>query len=87
MGVFNFMISDGLDLMTHCSNKLQWLTRKAPFGQAHLSDAQLAVDFQRETTPGDVVTVIATEPLTENEAWNAMQPGEFLTFVDGHPVR
>lgn len=84
-GVFNFMISDGEDLMTHCSNNLHWLTRKSPFGKAHLSDAQLAVDFQQETTPNDVVTVIATEPLTENEPWNAMLPNQFLTFVDGSP--
>ena len=85
MGVANFMISDGLDLMTYCSNKLQWLTRRSPFGEAHLSDADLAVDFEAETTPRDIVTVIATEPLTDNEEWTAMKPGDFVTFVDGVP--
>ena len=31
--------------------------------------------------------IVATEPLTQGEAWQAMQPGELATFVDGSRVR
>jgi predicted glutamine amidotransferase len=41
------------------------------------------VDFSRETTPNDVVTVIATQPLTVNEDWTVMQPGQMAVFRDG----
>ncbi|MBV8465856.1 MAG: class II glutamine amidotransferase, partial [Burkholderiales bacterium] len=44
------------------------------------------VDFSAVTTPADCVAVIATMPLTDNEAWTAMQAGELLIFRDGRPV-
>ncbi|MDN6019175.1 MAG: class II glutamine amidotransferase, partial [Enterobacterales bacterium] len=31
----------------------------------------------------DVVTVIATQPLTSNEMWNRIEPGEFALFCLG----
>ena len=46
----------------------------------------MIVDFPRETTPGDVVTVIATQPLTGNERWNVLAPGAFIVFEGGEPV-
>ena len=66
-GVFNFLLSDARHLYAYCSTQLAWLTRRAPFGEARLIDADLTVDFRKETTPNDVVTVIATRPLTNNE--------------------
>lgn len=83
-GVSNLMFSDGSYLYCYCSTKLHWITRCAPFGEARLSDADLAVDFGEHTTPDDVVTVIATNPLTDNEHWNAMTPGELIVFDRGH---
>ncbi len=83
LGVFNFLLSDSRFLYARCSNHLCWITRRSPFGQAHLRDTELVVDFAEETTPNDVVTVIATRPLTDNETWNIMQPGEFAVFEDG----
>ena len=41
----------------------------------------MIVDFQAETTPNDVVTVIATEALTENEDWNHYEPGQWAFGV------
>ena len=29
--------------------------------------------------------IVVTEPLTTNENWTALQPGEFVTFVEGCP--
>ncbi|WP_368730438.1 class II glutamine amidotransferase [Poseidonibacter lekithochrous] len=33
-----------------------------------------------------MVTVIATQPLTNNEQWHKMQPGEFNVFYFGEVV-
>ena len=54
--------------------------RRAPFGKATLLDQDVEIDFQQQTTPDDVVTVIATQPLTANETWNKIAPGEFALF-------
>jgi len=35
------------------------------------------------TTPDDIVTMIATRPLTHDEAWRAAKPGTLLVFADG----
>src|SRR5699024_3313407 len=75
-GVFNCLLSNGEWLFSYCSSKLVHITRRAPFGPATLKDADVTVDFLAETTPDDIVTVIATEPLTHNECWQTYAPGE-----------
>ncbi|MFQ1786581.1 class II glutamine amidotransferase [Aeromonas veronii] len=85
-GVFNMLLSDGEYVMSYCSNNLHWLTRCAPFGEASLLDEEVVIDFQRETTPNDVVTLITTRPLTGNENWVKMAPGEFNLFRMGERV-
>lgn len=82
-GVFNLLMSDSKYLYCFCSTKLSWITRRAPFGEATLKDEDLSVNFVNETTPNDIVTVISTEPLTDNEAWTKMNPGELLVFEKG----
>ncbi len=83
LGIFNVLLADGRHLYAHCSTQLAWITRRAPFGEAQLSDADMVVDFAAETTPNDIVTVIATRPLTSNERWRLMQPGELAVFEGG----
>jgi predicted glutamine amidotransferase len=83
LGVFNMLLSDGHGLYCFCGTKLTWLTRRAPFGPATLLDEDLTVDFAAETTPHDVVSVIATRPLTRDEAWTPLAPGDFLVFRQG----
>jgi glutamine amidotransferase len=85
-GVFNCLLSDGDWLFSFCSTKLARITRRAPFGPAQLKDADVRVDFQAETTPADVVTVLATEPLTDNECWNRYLPGEWRLWRRGECV-
>ena len=85
-GVFNCLLSDGDWLFCFCSTKLVQITRRAPFGPARLKDVDVIVDFQAETTPNDVVTVIATEALTEDEIWNAYQPGQWGLWRKGECV-
>lgn len=84
-GIFNFMLSSGDWLITHCSTRLHYIVRQAPFPEAHLVDEDMSVDFAQVTTPNDRVAVIATMPLTDNECWTAMQPGEMILFQDGQP--
>lgn len=86
LGVFNLLLSDGQYLYSYCSTKLAHITRKAPFGEASLSDAEMLVNFAEHTTENDVVSVVATEPLTDNERWVRMLPGELLVWRDGHIV-
>lgn len=82
-GVCNFLLTDGDVLIAHCSNNLHWITRKAPFGKAELVDIDVTIDFSTVTQPTDVVTVIATQPLTANEQWQKMQSEELLVFQSG----
>ena len=83
---FNMLLSDARFLYCYCGTKLTWLTRRAPFGEASLIDTELTVDFAKETTPRDIVTVIATHPLTDHEPWEVMEPGSMVVFKDGLPV-
>ncbi|MFD2166923.1 class II glutamine amidotransferase [Thalassotalea euphylliae] len=83
LGVFNLILSDGDYLFAYCSNNLHWITRKAPFGEAKLIDAEVEVDFKQETTDKDIVTVIATQPLTNNESWHKMTSREWQLFKLG----
>lgn len=82
-GVFNFFLSNGECLFAHCSTQLHYVIRKWPFNEAHLVDRDVTVDFSQVTTPNDRVAVIATIPLTDNERWTPLTPGQLLMFVDG----
>jgi glutamine amidotransferase len=85
-GIFNYLLSDGEHLFAHCSTKLSYIARQAPFAAAHLIDEDVTVDFQELTTPSDRVAVIATTPLTDNEVWTPIRSGELLVFQDGLPL-
>jgi len=87
LGVFNIIISDGQYVFAFCSNKLHWLTRRAPFGLANLIDAEMEVDFHQETTENDVVSIIATQPLTDDEQWQKMEPQQWQLFRLGELVK
>ncbi|ADU64881.1 class II glutamine amidotransferase [Desulfurispirillum indicum] len=84
-GIFNFLLSNGQWLFAHCSTKLNYIIREHPFQSAHLVDQDITLDFSQVTTPADRVTVIATTPLTYNESWTMIWPGELLLFQDGIP--
>ena len=86
LGTFNALLSDGTRLYAHCSNRLVWLTRRAPFGPARLVDEDMQVDFAKETTPDDIVTVLATRPLTCDEEWHAVERGALVVFRDGERI-
>ncbi len=85
-GQFNYLLSNGEVLFAHCSSNLHYLLRKAPFGEAHLIDQDITVDFSQLTRPDDKVAVIASLPLTDNEVWTKMTPGQLLMFSEGIPA-
>lgn len=85
-GMFNFLLSDGELLFAHCASDLHYTLRRAPFASAHLIDEDVSVDFSELTGSDDRVAVIATQPLTDNEAWTRMAAGELLAFHQGRPL-
>lgn len=85
-GVFNCLLSNGDWLFTFCSTKLASITRRAPFGPACLTDADVSIDFSAETTANDVVSIIATQPLTLDEAWEVYDAGEWRLWQSGEVI-
>lgn len=82
-GIFNMILTDSRRLYAYCSTKMCMLTRRAPFGEAILNDGNMSVNFGEVTTDRDVVTVVATTPLTDNEEWTSMAEGELCVVEDG----
>ncbi|QIQ22265.1 class II glutamine amidotransferase [Zophobihabitans entericus] len=87
LGVFNMLLSDGQYVIAYCSTNLHWITRQAPFGKAKLIDEEVEIDFQKHTSPTDIVTVIATQPLTSNEHWHKIQPEHYELFKNGLQIK
>lgn len=85
-GVFNFLFSNGEALWAHASTKLCYALRQHPFGRVTLRDEDLSLNLAELTTPADRVAVVATTPLTQDETWIPLTPGELKVFVDGAPV-
>ena len=87
LGIFNFLFSNGETLIAHCSTALAYVVRQAPFKAARLKDRDVAIDFSQVTTANDRVAIIATVPLTDNEAWQTVAPGTLLMFNNGELKR
>ena len=85
-GTFNLLLSNGQALWGHASTKLHLLERAHPFGPTHLADADLRVDFAQHTRATDRVALLATEPLTRNEPWQALAAGELVVLQGGRRV-
>ena len=85
-GEFNYLLSNGNCLFAHCSTRLAYIVRQAPFAVAHLKDQDVTVDFSEVTTPDDRVAIIATTALTDNENWTTMAPGTLTLFREGAPA-
>lgn len=82
-GVFNCLLSNGDWLFSFCSTQMASITRRAPFGSTTLLDTDLQVDFAAVTTPKDVVSIIATRPLTSDEEWRLYKPGDWILWHQG----
>jgi predicted glutamine amidotransferase len=82
-GTFNFLLSNGQALWAHASTNLYYVTRQHPFAHAALVDEDVNINFAEHAGLNDRVSVVVTAPLTSNEAWVRMLPGELKVFVDG----
>lgn len=86
-GTFNFLLSNGQALWSHASTKLHYVLRAHPFHQVHLKDEDVTVNLAQLNSPEDRLAIIVTEPLTTDEDWVAMLPGQLMVFVDGLPLQ
>lgn len=82
-GTFNFLLSNGEALWAHASTNLCYVLRQHPFGSATLRDEDLSVNFAEHAAPADRVAVVVTAPLTTDEVWTPIAPGDVKVFVDG----
>ena len=83
LGEFNYLLANGETLFAHCSTQLSYIIRQAPFATASLKDQEMTVDFSEVTNNEDRVAIVATQPLTDNEAWIPMKPGTLWRFREG----
>ena len=82
-GTFNFLLSNGQALWAHASTKLHYVLRQPPFTHIHLKDEDVKADLAALNGPEDRLAIVVTEPLTTNEQWTAMVPGQLTVFVEG----
>jgi glutamine amidotransferase len=85
-GVFNILLSDGNHLFSYCSKNLYSITRKHPFGSATLKDADITIDFREKTKPDDIITIIASNPLTSDETWEKLKRFTGILFHNGNII-
>lgn len=85
-GNFNFLLTNGAALYTHCSSRLQVLQRRHPFPMARLVDCDMSLDLSAMNGTDDRIVLVATDPLTADEAWQPLATGECRVFVDGEEV-
>lgn len=82
-GLFNCLLSNGDWLLAYANTLLFHVTRQAPFGKATLIDVDATMDFSMVNNEDDVITIIATTPLTDNEDWQQLAVNECVIFKDG----
>ena len=82
-GLFNCLLSNGDWLLCYANTLLFYVTRQAPFGSATLIDAEVTMDFSQVNDADDVMTVVATTPLTQDEHWQQLAVNECVIFKDG----
>jgi predicted glutamine amidotransferase len=85
-GIFNFLLADGRHLFARCGDHLCHILRRPPLGQATLVDGELMVNFAEVMRGAGTLAVVATEPLTRDEAWERATPGTLWVFRDGELI-
>jgi predicted glutamine amidotransferase len=86
-GILNCLLADGRFLFARCGDNLCHIVRKAPLGRVTLADEEVEVDLADVMRGSGTVAVVATEPLTRDEAWIRATPGTLWVFHDGELVR
>jgi glutamine amidotransferase len=84
LGRANFLLADGEWLFAHGDNSLHSLTRTCPVEANTFQSETLRVRLEHATP--QVASLVATVPLTDNEAWRPFARGELRVFHDGAQV-
>jgi predicted glutamine amidotransferase len=85
-GNFNLTISDGRALYVHCSSNLFVLHRQHPFPVAQLTDCDMRLDLSAHNKTDDKLVIVATAPLTADEPWQRLEPGESRVYENGQCI-
>ena len=85
-GIFNCLLSNGEWMLSYATTLLFHVTRQAPFGSATLIDADVTIDFAQVNDVDDVITILATTPLTCDENWQQLAINECAIFANGEMI-
>jgi len=94
--IFNFLLACGEHVQFAYSwpgarpnskvwNGLFYTIREPPFKMVQLMDCDYCVDFSEFCCDEDRVAVVATAPLTKDEAWIELERGQLIMFDEGQP--
>ncbi len=82
-GNFNFLLTQGDLLFAYCTSKLHFVLRQPPFCQVDLVDEDFSIDLHKINDSHDRMAIVATAPLTRNEAWQPFVAGTLKVFTQG----
>lgn len=85
-GSANFLLSDSEYLYAHRSTRLFCVERQCLAGPEALVSDALRVELAPAHDGGQHVALIATQPLTYDEAWTELPAGEVVVFHRGRRV-
>jgi predicted glutamine amidotransferase len=85
-GTANFLLSDSEYLYAHCSTRLFYIERQCLAPRESFSSASLRVALEPAQDGTQHVSLIATQPLTTDEAWLALPAGEVVVFHRGRRI-
>lgn len=81
-GPLNCLISNSEWLFAYCSTKLTCITQR--LRSHHQSEESRATDNMVGSAPGDALaTLVATEPLTEEQGWTPLTAGQWRLWKHG----
>lgn len=82
-GMANFLLSDSQYLYAHCSTRLFYIERQCAAPHETFGSPTLRIALSPVQDGSRHVSLIATEPLTTDEAWISLPPGEVVVFQQG----
>jgi predicted glutamine amidotransferase len=85
-GTANFLLSDSEYLYAHCSTRLFYIERQCLAPRELFGSASLRVALEPAQDGTQHVSLIATQPLTTDEAWLALPAGEVVVFHRGRRI-
>jgi glutamine amidotransferase len=85
-GMANFLLSDSQYLYAHYSTRLFYTERQCEATHETFGSPTLRIALSPEQDGARHVSLIATEPLTTDEAWISLPPGEVVVFQHGRRI-